>query len=328
VVELINEAVEAGARLKKACETVGITLRSYLRWRSGNLVDRRTVVPKVSPRKLSEEEVEAFYREACSERFQSLTPGQIVAALGEEGTWYGSERTLYRILKAKGALQSRTKSRTPVRNRKPKELVATGPNQVWSWDITWLRTDVGGLFYYAYVIIDVFSRKVVGWTIEINESTDHAKALFQRVIRDNKVMPRFVHADNGGPMKGVTLVGFLTRMKVGLTYSRPRVSDDNPFIESFFKTLKYNVRYPKQFTTLATARTWFADFIDWYNTKHRHSGIGYVTPEQRHSGAHLVIHETRAKAKLAAYKLHPERFVHGPRDYTDATTPVVLNKAS
>lgn len=163
---------------------------------------------------------------------------------------------------------------------KPPELIANGPNEIWTWDITWIKTDVKGIYLYAYVVIDIFSRLIVGWCIEDAESSEYAKNLYERIIRDRNVKPRFVHADNGGPMKGVTLKVFLTNMDIGLSYSRPRVSNDNPFIESFFKTTKYNVRYPGFFRNITEARLWFADFINHYNTVHMHSGIGYVTHYQ------------------------------------------------
>lgn len=257
-----------------------------------------------------------------------MTPGQIVAILAEEGVWLGSERTLYRILKTRKALESRTESRRPVTSKKPPELVASGPNQVWSWDITWLRTDVAGIFVFAYVVIDIFSRKVVGWTIEANESDAHAAQLFKRIIRDTGVCPRFVHADNGSPMKGLSLVSFLTRMQVGLTYSRPRISDDNPFIESFFKTLKYTVGYPKAFTGLNEARTWFANFVDWYNTSHRHSGIDFVTPEMRHTGDDIRLLAARNATRQAAFEKHRNRFVRGLKTYSIPIQPVTLNKSA
>ena len=162
--ELIGEAVGSGARVGAACRIIGISSRTYLRWKLGHVIDRRKGAAKRVPRKLSEAEAERFYQEANAPRFRDMTAAQIVAILSEEGVYYGSERTLYRILKAKNALVSRTESRKPGVSRKPPELVATGPNQVWSWDITWVKTDVKGIFLFAYVVLDVFSRKIVGWS--------------------------------------------------------------------------------------------------------------------------------------------------------------------
>lgn len=324
---MIDEAAASGARVKKACAAIDLSFNSYLRWKAGRTNDRRKGAPKRVPRKLSESEREKFFQASCSPEFRDMTPEQIVAILAENGVWYGSGRTLYRILEAKNASLVRTESKRPSSSRRPPELVATGPNQVWTWDITLLKTDVKGLFYYAYVVIDIYSRKIVGWTIEDSENAEYAMILFRRIIRDMGVTPEFVHADNGGPMKGLTLVAFLTMLNVGMTYSRPRVSDDNPFIESFFKTVKYHVGYPKFFKDIGHARIWFASFINWYNTLHRHSGIEYVTPEQRHTGADRELLERRQVTLFNAYGEHPERFVSGPRRFF-LNKPVVLHRTS
>lgn len=325
MVRIINEAVVDGAGVKIACQTLEISVRSYLRWKAGKLHDGRKGAVKTVPRKLSESEREGFYKAANTARFRDMTPDQIVAILCEEGIYYGSERTLYRIFTDKKALASRTESRKPGPGKKPPELMATGPNQVWSWDITWLRSDVKGFFYYAYVVIDVFSRAIVGWSIEDCESPDHAQRLFERIITRQGVTPQFVHADNGGPMRGVSLVAFLSGLQVGLTHSRPRVSDDNPYIESFFRTVKYHVSFPGNFTSLQAARDWLALFIDWYNTQHRHSGIGYVTPVQKHHGLDIALLESRQKTLNSAALDHPERFVRGPRKVAQPRV-VYLNK--
>jgi transposase InsO family protein len=327
LVQIIDEASSEGARLHQACLTAGISYRSYLRWKTGKVNDGRLGAEKQVPRKLSIEEAELFYQEANKPEYREQTPGQIVASLLEKGIYFGSERTLYRILKAKSALVNRTESRKPGRHRKPPELRASGPNQVWTWDITWLKTDVKGIFVYGYAVIDIFSRMIVGWTVEQTESPELARNLYDRIIRDRKVKPQFVHADNGGPMKGLSLVAFLTQLQVGLTYSRPRVSDDNPFIESFFRTVKYHVSYPKAFLGLDDAREWFATFIDWYNMKHRHSGIGYVTPNQKHTGADILLFFKRQITLDKAAKEHPERFVSGPRTVAPERI-VILNKTA
>ncbi len=324
---LIDEAVVDGARVKPACEVAEISYRSYLRWKSGTLVDRRKGAAKRVVRRLAEDERQRLYELANSEPYRDQTPGQIIADLLEKGIYIGSERTLYRILKEHRALSHRRETRKPTTYRKPPQLTATGPNQVWTWDITWLKTPIKGMFVYVYVIIDIFSRAIVGWSIEPAESPEAAKDLFDRVIRDRKVTPHFVHADNGGPMKGLTLVAFLTGLNVNLSFSRPRVSDDNPFIESFFATLKTNVRFPGVFSTVEHARTWFASFVDWYNTSHRHSGIGYVTPSQKHTGEDIALFQARQDILNQAARLHPERFVQGPRTIMPRRT-VVLNRAA
>jgi putative transposase len=291
------------------------------------ITDRRKGATKRVPRKLSPEEEQQFYQVANQKEYREMTPGQIVATLLDNDIYYGSERTLYRILKKHDALVSRTETRKPGKYKKPQELIATKPNQVWSWDITWLKTDAKGIFLFAYVIIDIFSRKIVGWSVEESESPEYAKQLYQRILRNGKNKPRFVHSDNGGPMKGLSLVAFLTEMQVGLSFSRPRVSDDNPFIESFFKTVKYHVTYPKCFPGIVPAREWFANFINWYNTVHLHSSLGYVTPQQKHNGEDLALFEKRQQILNAAASKYPERFVTGPRQVQPERV-VTLNRAA
>lgn len=306
---------------------VEISFNTFVRWRSGKLQDKRKGSSRHIPRKLSEEEREIFYQTANQRRFRDLTPPEIVAILLEEGIYHGSESTLYRILRQKKASIRRSESRIPGKAKRPQELVATGPNQIWTWDITWLKTEVKGLFLYAYVVLDIYSRKVVGWAVHESESPDHARDLFERTIQDLRAKPKFLHADNGGPMKGLTLVAFLTQLRVGLSYSRPRVSDDNPYIESWFKTVKYHVSYPQFFRDLPHARKWFADFVAWYNTEHRHSGILYVTPHQRHMGKDMEILSERQKTLDEAARRLMNRFVRGPRRFTPIQQ-VVLNKSA
>lgn len=327
LVQYIQEAMADGARVKKACECLHISYRSYLRWKNGQTKDGRKGAVKHVPRKLSIEEEQVFLKEANSKEFRDKTPGQIVATLLERGIYYASERTLYRILKKHKALGHRRNSRAPVKSKKPQELVADAPNQVWTWDITWLPTSIKGIFLFAYVIIDIFSRKIVGWSVEDEESPELAKALFRRTLQVQKNKPKFVHADNGGPMKGLSLVAFLTTLQVNLSYNRPRVSNDNPFIESFFGSMKNHVKYPKCFQDIESSRRWFADFIHWYNNLHQHSGIGYVTPEQRHTGQDLEILDTRQRTLEIAAKENPQRFVKGPRNLL-ISRRVILNKAA
>ena len=312
--------------MNDACALLDISRRTLQRWRTEGLGDRRKGAVKRIPRQLSAKERELFYRTATEQRFQDMTPAEIVPTLLDEGIYLASERTLYRLLKARAALAPRQESHASVRHTRPVELSATGPNQVWTWDITWLRTDVKGLFKFAYVIEDLFDRSIVGWTVHDREDPEYGKELFARVMRDLGVVPQFVHADNGGPMKGVALVALLYRLGVGLSYSRPRVSDDNPFIEAFFRTLKYRVGYPKWFTSLEHARAWFSDFVHWYNSEHKHSGIQYVTPIQRRRGLDIAILANRTAVLNAAQERNPERWAKSIRNLTHQPT-VILNKA-
>ena len=240
-----------------------------------------------------------------------MSPELIVATLAEEKIYIASPATFFRVLRERKALEHRRESKKPRNGRKPDRIAVTAPNQVWSWDITWLKTDVVGLFYYAYTIIDLYDRTVVGWTIEKNESEEHSRHLFDRVIRDLKVRPRIVHADNGNPMRGVTLAVFLDSLKISRSYSRPRCSNDNAFIESWHKTLKHTVGYPKFFSSMLHARVWFADFVNWYNREHLHSALGYVTPFQKRSGEAERIYRLRNQTLDLARQRHPGRWRSG-----------------
>jgi putative transposase len=253
-------------------------------------------------------EEENFLAAANSPRFADMTPEQIVAKLAAEDVYYASASTLYRILRRRKDLAHRRESRKPREATRPVYIEVTEPNQVWSWDITWLKTEVAGLFLYAYTVIDLFDRSLVGWTIEAAESEEHAKLLFQRITRGLGVCPKIVHADNGNPMRGVTLAVFLDALAVTRSHSRPRCSNDNAFIESWHKTLKYSVGYPDRFKSIGHARTWYADFVNWYNNEHLHSGIGYVTPRQRRTGEADAIYERRNRTIVEARRRSPQRW--------------------
>jgi transposase InsO family protein len=296
---------------RTVCLLLGITPKTLQNWRKTGLKDRRKGSNRYVSHRLSEAEKQALYDQSISERFKDRTPAEIIATLSYENNYIASESSLYRILREKGALAHRRESKKPRKSTPHIPFIVTGPNQVWAWDITWLRTTVRGIFKYAYSIIDLFDRTLVGWIIEDNESDDHAKKLFTHVIRDQKVVPQIVHADNGNPMRGACLASFLDGLLVSRSYSRPRVSDDNAFIESWHKTLKNTVGYPKAFDSLSDARTWFADFVNWYNNCHMHSGLGYVTPQQRRSGEAEEIYQKRDEGLQAAKLRNPSRWRKG-----------------
>lgn len=270
-VELVLEAMTAGARKSLACDTLGIDLRTLQRWQAGFWNDRRKGATKSVPKKLTAEEENEIVKIMCDENYREWHPWAIVADLAEKGVYLASESTFYRILRAKNMLHHRGASRPPVNHNRPPELVADGPNQVWCWDITYLKSPVHGIWYFAYVIIDIWSRKIVGWTIAGVESAHVAEELFLRLAARLKVTGVRLHADNGNAMKAATFIMLLYRLGIMPSFSRPRTSDDNPFIESFFKTVKYSAGYPKYFDDIGHAERWFADFIHWYNEVHRHS---------------------------------------------------------
>ncbi len=319
--------MSSGARRWKACEVLGITVRTYQRWKGGSLVDRRKGAARNLRRKLSTAEREELIRQACNDRFRDCTPYEIVAILAQEGTYLASVSTFYRVLRQQGKLHHRSNSRPATRRAGPPELVATGPNQVFSWDITYLKTGVSGIYLYAYLIVDVWSRKIVGWSVETEESEARAAQLFRNLQRTLHLRGVRLHSDNGNPMKGATMLMTLYSLGVIPSFSRPRVSDDNPYSESLFKTLKYTAGYPRYFRDLGHAREWMATFIDWYNTRHLHSKIGYVTPQQRHEGTAKAILETRNRTVEQAYQRHPERWSKPPKRWTAPDT-VYLNPTS
>lgn len=301
-------AKEHGVSERTTCLFLGVTRRSVQNWRRHGFVDRRKGSARYVEHRLTAEEEQAFYETANSERFRDMTPAQIVATLAGEGVYIASVSTLYRILRKQKALQHRRESKKPRAQRPAHTCHVTAPDQVYAWDITWLKTDVRGIFLYAYTIIDLYDRSIVGWSIEETESDEHATRLFDRLVRDHKVLPKIVHADNGHPMRGVTLAVFLDSLMISRSYSRPRCSNDNAHIESYHKTMKYTVGYPGMFTSIEHARSWYADFIHWYNTAHLHSALGYVTPHQRRCGEADRIYDTRNKTIAQAREKNPLRW--------------------
>ena len=293
------------------CGFLEISPKTIQNWRKNGLRDLRKGSARYVAHRLSREEEQAFYDMANTPRFREKTPEQIVAQLAEEGEYLGSVSTLYRILRKRKALEHRQKSKKPRKQVPSFPLIVTAADQVYAWDITWLKTMVRGLFYYAYTIIDLFDRSIVGWTIEDHESDACASSLFTRVVAERKVAPEIVHSDNGHPMRGVTLAAFLDSLHVSRSHSRPRCSNDNAFIESWHKTLKYTVGYPERFSSQEHARRWYAEFIQWYNTEHMHAGLGYVTPHQRRSGEADAIYAKRNRTIQEARERNPLRWRRG-----------------
>ena len=308
-VELVAEAIDNGSRKHKACEILDISIRTLQRWENGNVVDQRKGAEKEVRKKLTNEEKENIINISCNNRFKDLNPHEIVSILAEEGTYIASERSFYRILNENGLLKHRGKS-NPKRksNNNPEELKATSRNQVWSWDITYLRSAVAGIFFYLYLFIDVWSRKIVGWEVRDYESAEVSAQIMLRLEEEYGIKGIRLHSDNGGAMKGSTMLMTLYNLGVIPSFSRPRVSDDNPYSESLFKTLKYTGGYPKFFKDIDHARKWVKEFVEWYNSTHRHSGINYVTPDQRYYGFDIAILEKRNKTYEEAKIKNPLRW--------------------
>ena len=263
---------------------------------------------------------------ANSPEFRDLSPKQIVPQLADQGIYVASESSFYRVLRNEGHMAHREPSR-PATSRKPKEHVATGPCQVWSWDITYLKSPILGQFFYLYLIMDVWSRKIVASTVYLKESNDYSARLFLKTCLSLDVDPEgmVLHSDNGGPMKGATMLATLQHLGVVPSFSRPQVSDDNPYSESLFRTMKYRPCFPKQpFASLAAAQKWVDGFVGWYNTEHLHSSIRFVTPDDRHFGREQTILASRRDLYENARLKNPNRWSRNIRNWEPVET-VYLN---
>jgi putative transposase len=274
--------------------------------------------PKTEPaNKLSPEERAELLCVVNSIEHRDSSPAKIVPVLADQGIYLASESTIYRTLREENLLAHRSRSR-PATHHRPEPFEATAPNRVWSWDITYLRTLVTGMYFYLYLVMDIYSRKIVGWEVHDREGSDLSSILMQDALAQEGIDGKelVVHSDNGGPMKGATMLVTLQNLGVIASFSRPSVSDDNPFSEALFKTLKYCPRYPtRPFSDLAEARVWVRDFVRWYNRQHLHSGIKFVTPEQRHRGEDDQILLNRTLVYEQAKQKNPVRWSGKTRNW-------------
>lgn len=327
ILQWIHEAVTAGAREEKACEMLGLSVRTVQRWKLDPEGDDRREGPHTRPANaLSESERQHVLSTLHQPEHHDASPKTIVVKLADRGKYVASESTMYRLLRAEGELVPRGRAKPPVRRETPSHR-ATGPNQVWSWDITYLLSPVLGVFFYLYMIMDIWSRRIMGWAVHTEESQDHAAALIAAAAEAAGVDPGtlVLHADNGGPMRGGTMLAMLHKLGIHPSFSRPRVSDDNPFSEALFRTLKYVPNYPrKPFETVTAARVWGERFVRWYNEEHLHSGIGWVTPEARHRGRDVAQLEARRAVYEQAREAHPSRWSRTTRRW-DRPVEVTLN---
>jgi transposase InsO family protein len=330
IAERISQAHAKGARLKAACELAGVDVRTLQRWKRDGLQrgDQRPHVVRCAPsHALTIQEREQILQVANEPRFAELPPARIVPMLADEGTYIASESSFSRVLRAHGQTRHRGRAKAPHRKRPPSTHVATAPRQLWSWDMTFLASPVAGKWFYLYLIMDVFSRKIVGFEVHDTDSSDHAVALLRRTalaegIHALKEKP-VLHGDNGATMKATTVLAMLNWLGIKASYSRPRVSDDNAFVESLFRTAKYRPQFPSSgFADLEDARQWARDFVVWYNHDHRHSGIRYVSPAERHAGEDREILARRHALYLNARETNPRRWSRRTRnwDHVDAVT--------
>ena len=328
LLELLREAMDAKASQSKACEVVGISVKTMQRWeRPGNDKDGRPEAIHEPANKLTEAERKHVIEIVNQPEFSHLSASQIVPKLADLGLFIASESSFYRIMKAHKLMAHRLRAKPARKNMKPKALTATGPNQVYSWDITYLYTQTKGIYNYLYLVMDVYSRKIVGWQVHEQESSELAAELMTDICNREGVEHGKVtlHSDNGGPMKGAIMVATLQKLGVIPSFSRPSVSNDNPYSESLFWTLKYRPNYPeKPFESIAAARNWVQGFVHWYNKEHQHSSIKFVTPEQRHNGEDVEILAKRQEVYLAAKEKTPMRWSGDIRNW-EHITEVYLN---
>jgi len=321
----IDVAHSAGARFEPACEIAGIDLRTLRRWQGADgrvSADRRPQAVRPPPaHALTEAERAQLLAVANEPRFAAVPPARIVPMLADEGVYLASESSFSRVLKAHGQTTHRGRAKAPKAPRAPTTHIAAEPRQVWCWDMTYLPAQVMGRWFYLYLILDLYSRKIVGWEVHDLDHADHAAHLVRRTalaegIATLSTKP-VLHGDNGSTLKATTVLAMLNWLGVKPSYSRPRVSDDNAYAESLFRTAKYRPEFPaKGFADLDQARTWAAGFVHWYNFDHRHSGIRYVSPAQRHAGDDHAILAARHGLYLQARELNPARWSGNTRNWT------------
>jgi transposase InsO family protein len=317
---LIHEACGAGARKRQACAEIGITLRTFERWvKNGEVsADRRPVTHRPAPaNKLLPPERAEILRVVNEPRFAARPPTQIVPILADEGQYLASESSFYRILREENQLTHRGRARAPSRRAVPRHR-AQGPNELWAWDITWLPGPIAGMFFFLYLVLDVYSRKIVAHEVHAAESAECAAALIEQAVRREGAAGSVlvIHQDNGSPMKGSTYLAKLAELEIRPSYSRPGVSDDNAYPESLFRTCKYRPEYPGAFATVEEARAWVLSFVRWYNHEHKHRNLKFVSPSERHDGEDAAIFARRLAVYEAARAKHPRRWSRGIRNWS------------
>ena len=325
VAQAVEQAHKSGARLRPACELAGIDVRTLQRWKAGDgLVrgDRRPdAVQEPPPHALSDAERARLLQVANEPRFADVPPARIVPMLVDGGIYLASESSFHRVLRAAGQSGHRGRAKAPQATRPPTTHVATAPHQVWCWDMTFLPSVVIGRWFYLYLILDLYSRKIVGWEVHETDNADHAAHLVRRAALAEGIhmagQKPVLHGDNGATLKATTVLAMLHWLGIKPSYSRPRVSDDNAYAESLFRTAKYRPEFPaKGFASLDEARAWGARFVHWYNVEHRHSGIHYVTPAQRHAGEDRDVLAARHALYTRARAANPRRWSGATRDWT------------
>jgi putative transposase len=328
ILTALDEARDAGARLDAACQVIGVSARTIQRWNRHPDSDDRRCGPRHRPgNALSVREESEVLAVMASTAYRHLSPKQLVPRLADEGRYLASESTMYRLRRRIGLSARRPQLlRTDV-TRATTVHHAVRSDQVWSWDITYLPTLTRGRFLRLYLVMDVWSRRIVGWDVHEDERAERAATLIHRICTDSRIDPSglVLHSDNGKPMRGNTMIATLQWLGIVPSFSRPHVCNDNPYSEALFRTLKHTPAYPRlPFASRDAARQWVARFVAWYNTEHRHSAIRYVTPDERHWGADVAILARRRVLYEQARQRRPERWSSTIRNWTPVGG-VVLN---
>lgn len=328
-VQLIREANQRGARLEPACKTLGISVWSFRRWREKPDGDGRPTAERRLPsHALSDCEKEKILAVCHAPEYSALSPAQIVPTLADAGLYLACESTIYRVLHSADEQHYRGRIAAPRNVGPPRMHTSTGPNQVWTWDVTYLKGPVRGLFFFLYMIVDIFSRKIVGWEVWEEETGAHAVTLVERAVLAEHCIGQLkvLHADNGPIQKASTLQVKLVDLGVDASFNRPRVSNDNAYSESLFRTCKYRPDFPERgFANLTGARRWVSQFVEWYNHVHKHSAIKFVAPADRHAGLDVLILAERERVYEAARAANPIRWSKSTRNW-DPIPVVHLNK--
>lgn len=326
IISLVTECKSEGVRMASACKIFDVSPRTIQRWANNPTgSDARKNNRFTTTNALSASEQKAVIDVACSSEFRDKSPNQIVPILAEKGSYIASESTFYRILRSAGLMTHRSKAKAPTRER-PEEMKATAPNQIWTWDISYMLSTCRKKYFYLYLILDIWDRSIVGWAVHEKESGLHAADLLRQTCLRHNVSAGdlIVHQDNGAPMISYEFLAALSQWGRA-SYSRPGVSDDNAYSESQFRTLKYRPDYPDRFASIDDARAWVEKYVTWYCTEHRHSGIGFVTPQERREGRDVAILAARRATYTAARQAHPRRWSRDIRKWSRPEV-VVLNR--
>lgn len=326
ILDFLKDSKAENLRIGELIKMLNLSERTIQKWKKKkDLTDKRKGSEKTVHNKLSESEREKVVEYCCSHEYADLTAYVIYHSLLDRGIYICSPRTIYRILQEEGLNKQRGK--IIKKHSESIELKATGINQIYSWDISYIKTNVKGIYYYLYMFIDIWSRTIIGWDVYDCESGDNARKLFKEIAEEHNVKNAILHSDNGSPMKSFTFRATLEKLGVKESFSRPSVSNDNAYSESLFKTLKYDISYPKDFRNIDEAKKWIGDFVEWYNYKHMHSKIGYVTPMERHTGKDKEIFKKRNEVITKAKYKNPKRWSNNVKQYNHCNV-VFLKKGN